>query len=281
MNDKINAPIICPNCRKLILKNEAKCPYCGLIMPGSWIGKIFSLKTINDPELPLRFIIYANLFMYVISILINTRWPGTDLNYFTFLSPENQSLLFLGATGKIPIDAYSRWWTLISANYLHGNLLHIFFNLIALKQLGVLATREYGPFRTIIIYSISGMAGYWISYFAGVNFTVGASAAICGLMGAMIFYGKKRGGMYGRIIYKQIGVWAIGMFLFGMLVPNINNWGHGGGLVAGALLGFILKFNEESVENRNHRLLGMGCLAVTFITLVWAVITGIYMRIIS
>jgi rhomboid protease GluP len=100
-------------------------------------------------------------------------------------------------------------------------------------------------------------------------------------MGAMIFYGKKRGGMYGRIIYKQIGVWAIGMFLFGMLVPNINNWGHGGGLVAGALLGFILKFNEESVENRNHRLLGMGCLAVTFITLVWAVITGIYMRIIS
>jgi rhomboid protease GluP len=219
--------------------------------------------------------------MYVISILINTRWPGVDLNYFTFLSPENQSLLFLGATGKIPIDAYSRWWTLISANYLHGNLLHIFFNLMALKQLGVLATREYGPFRTIIIYSLSGIAGYWISYFAGVNFTVGASAAICGLMGAMIYYGKKRGGMYGRIIYKQIGGWAIGMFLFGMLVPNINNWGHGGGLVAGALLGFILKFNEESVENRNHRLLGMGCLAVTFITLVWAVITGIYMRIIS
>jgi len=73
----------------------------------------------------------------------------------------------------MPIDMYHRWWTVISANYLHGSLLHILFNMVAVRQLGALIVQEYGVYRTFSIYTISGVGGYLFSYLAGVPFTVG------------------------------------------------------------------------------------------------------------
>jgi rhomboid protease GluP len=142
---------------------------------------------------------------------------------------------------------FHRWWTLISANYLHGGIVHILFNMIAFYQLATLVNREYGAYRMIVIYTASGIAGFFVSYLAGVGFTIGASAAVCGLMGASLYYGKSRGGVYGRIIYKQIVGWAVGLFLFGLIVPGINNWAHGGGICAGAALGFLLGFQERRI----------------------------------
>jgi len=279
MGHQTRQSILCPNCRKLISRNETRCPYCGVSKPGAWIKRLFSLRSLNNPEAFLKLTIYINIGMYVISLLLNSRLPGMTYNPFAMLSPENRSLLFLGATGRIPIDVYHRWWTLIAANYLHGNILHILFNMLAFRQLGLLTIREYGLYRTVIIYTISGVAGFWVSYLAGVNFTIGASAAICGLMGSMIYYGKKRGGIYGQMLYRQIGGWVLAIFLFGLLVPNINNWGHGGGLSAGTLLGFLLGDQEKSTENLYHRAIGTGLAMITLLTLVWAITSGIYLRI--
>ena len=270
--------ILCPKCRKLISSDEPRCPYCGTSRPGTWWKNNLWTRTFGRLDLPVRIIIFTNLGMYVISLLFNRWSPGLSLNPFVFFTPNNKSLLLLGATGTIPIDQLHRWWTLVSANYLHGNILHIFFNLVAFRQLAYLVVNTYGVYRMMILYSLSGVIGFLVSYVAGVTFTIGASASVCGLIGAMLYYGKSRGGFYGQTIYKQIGGWAVGIFVFGLLVPGINNWGHGGGIVSGALLGFLLGYEERHRETFVHKLLAGACMAATGIILIWAVVSGVYYR---
>jgi len=200
------------------------------------------------------------------------------LNPLTFLAPSGQILELLGATGKVPIDAFQRYWTLVSANYLHGSILHIFFNMAAFRQLGLLVSREYGVYRMFIIYTLGGVIGYFISYLASVPWTIGASASVCSLAGALLYYGKRRGGVYGRTLYKQIGIWVVILFLFGILVPVINNWGHGGGIAAGIGLGFLLGYHERKKESIFHKLLAGSCAVLTILILGWAVVSGIYIR---
>ncbi len=270
--------LLCPNCKKLISISEKKCPYCGTGNPAAWWKNNILTRGFNDPYLLVKSIIGVNIGIYVISLLLNPRGFGLALNPLTFLAPSGQILELLGATGKVPIDAFQRYWTLVSANYLHGGILHIFFNMAAFRQLGLLVAREYGVYRMFIIYTLGGVIGFFISYLASVPWTIGASAAVCSLAGALLYYGKSRGGVYGRAIYKQIGIWVIILFIFGLLVPVINNWGHGGGIAAGIGLGFLLGYQERKNENVLHKLLAGGCAVLTLVILGWAVVSGIYIR---
>jgi rhomboid protease GluP len=223
-------------------------------------------------------IIAINVAMYILSILFNPRATGLSLNPLTFLSPSGSSLELLGATGLVPIHDYHRYWTLISANYLHGGILHIFFNMVAFRQLASIVSREFGLYRMFAIYTLSGVFGYWISYMFGVFWTIGASASVCGLVGAILYYGKSRGGVYGRALYKQISMWVVFLFIFGFVVPGINNWGHGGGMLAGIGLGFLLGYHEKRRENLFHKLLAGSCVLVTLLVLVWAISTTFFYK---
>lgn len=271
--------LLCPNCRKLISADEPLCPYCGIARPGSWWKNNSFSKGFSSADQLIKTIVFTNIGMFFITLLFNPTRTTISFNPFTLLAPGDNSLLLLGATGTIPIDRLHRWWTLVSANYLHGSILHIFFNMMVLKQLAPLVIREYGKYRMFTIYTLSGIIGFWVSYLAGVKFTIGASAAICGLMGALLYYGKSRGGIYGRIIYKQIGGWVIGIFLFGLIVPGINNWGHGGGLISGALIGFLLGYQEKKRETLLCKTLSTACVMLTILILAWAIVSSIYYRI--
>jgi len=278
MPDHKRQSLLCPNCKKLISISEKKCPYCGTANPAAWWKNNIWTRGFSNPYLLVKSIIGVNIGVYVISLLLNPKGFGLALNPLTFLSPSGQILELLGATGKVPIDAYQRYWTLISANYLHGGILHIFFNMVAFRQLGLLASREYGAYRMFIIYTVGGVVGFFVSYLAAVPWTIGASASVCSLAGALLYYGKSRGGAYGRALYKQIGIWVIILFLFGIMVPMINNWGHGGGIAAGIGLGFLLGYQERKKENIFHKLLAGGCAIITILILGWAVLSGIYIR---
>ncbi|UCG65895.1 MAG: rhomboid family intramembrane serine protease [Deltaproteobacteria bacterium] len=270
--------ILCPNCRKLISADESRCPHCGIARPGSWWKNNAWTRFFVSADQPIKAIVFLNLGMYVISLLFYPWSSGFSLNPLSLFSPSNKSLLVLGATGTIPIDRFHRWWSLVTANYLHGGIFHILFNMIALSQIAPLVIREYGAHRMVILYTLSGVIGFWVSYLAGVAFTIGASAAVCGLIGASLYYGKSRGGIYGKAIYKQISAWALGLFIFGLLVPGINNWGHGGGIVAGAILGFLLGYQEKRKESLLHRILAGSCVGLTLLVLGWAIASSIYYR---
>jgi rhomboid protease GluP len=148
--------------------------------------------------------------------------------------------------------------------------------MVAFYQLAPLVNREYGVYRMFAIYTLSGIIGFWVSYLAGVAFTIGASAAILGLVGAILYYGKSRGGVYGRALYKQVAVWTVLIFLFGVVVPGINNWGHAGGMLGGIVLGFLLGYQEKKKENLFHKMLAGACAVATIAVLIWAVSTAVY-----
>jgi rhomboid protease GluP len=120
--------------------------------------------------------------------------------------------------------------------------------------------------------------GFLVSYLAGVSWTIGASASVCSLAGALMYYGKSRGGVYGRALYKQIGIWVILLFIFGILIPVINNWAHAGGIAAGIALGFVLGYQERKKENIFHKLLAGALAILTLLILGWAILSGIYYR---
>ncbi len=270
--------ILCPKCGLLISLSEQSCPYCGLRAPGARWRRLFVFRLLDDPALLVKTVIGVNIGMFVLSLLMDLRTTGLTVNPFQLLSPSLRSLFVLGATGTDPINEYHRWWTLVSANYLHGGLLHIFFNMAAFRQLSAVVVREFGTRRMFAIYTLAGVAGFGVSYLAGVGLTIGASAGVCGLVGAILYYGRSRGGAYGTALYKQVGMWVVIMSVFGFVVPGINNWGHGGGIAAGALLGYLLGYAERKRETAFHRTLAALSLAGTAIVLAWAVLTSLYYR---
>jgi rhomboid protease GluP len=260
--------------------DESRCPHCGLRRPGSWWNRFLGRRP-KDVDQFVRTVIYANIAMFIFSLILNPNSISFSLNPFSFLSPSNASLFLLGATGKIPIEVYHRWWTLVSANYLHAGILHLLFNLFAFWQVAPLVVQEYGSYRMFSIYAIGGTTGFLVSYLAGVGFTIGASAAICSLIGAAMYYGKSRGGYYGQTVYKQLGGWVIAIFVFGLIMPDINNWAHGGGFLAGIGIAYLLGYDEKKRETRYHRLLGIACIVLSAAVLGWAVVTSTIIRFMS
>jgi rhomboid protease GluP len=281
MSESLKRSIICPNCRKLISSYEERCPYCGISNPGSVWRRGFVTHFFRNPYDSIKIIIYCNVALYALSLLLNPLSLGLSANPLTFLSPSSGSLFVMGATGTVPIDRFHWWWTLVSASYLHGGILHIFFNMVALWQLGPFVIREYGFNRFFTIYTLTGIAGFFVSYLAGVSFTIGASASLCGLIGAALYYGKSRGGSFGQAVYRQVMGWVIGLVLFGLMIPGINNWAHGGGIASGIALGYLLGYGEKKSENRFHASLSAGCVLLTFAILVWAILHGFYWNFVS
>ena len=86
----------------------------------------------------------------------------------------------------------------------------------------------------------------------------------------MLYFGKSRGGMYGNAVYREIGWWVIIIFVFGLIFPGINNWGHGGGILGGILLGIILGYNEKRAEGVIHHVLAFLCAIATVSAIGWA-----------
>ena len=109
----------------------------------------------------------------------------------SMLAPSTPVLFLFGASGAVPVFRFGRWWTVLSAGWLHASLLHIFMNMYWVRQMGPAMTEILGPARTVIIYTAGGVAGFALSSFAGAflppipflhgaGFTVGASAPVFG-----------------------------------------------------------------------------------------------------
>jgi rhomboid protease GluP len=263
--------ILCPRCRRLVGSEETVCSWCGASRANPWWrAMVWSRGALGDDWL-VQSIIIVNVVFYVLSLLL-TKHQSLTLNPLAFLAPGQTSLILLGASGTVPVDELGRFWSFLSANYLHGGLLHIAFNMMALRQVAPMVIQEFGASRMFTIYTIGGIGGYLLSYLVGVPLTIGASAAICALIGSLLFYGKSRGGTYGAMVYREVGGWVIGLFLFGFIVPGINNWGHGGGIISGILLGLLLGYNEKRRETPLHRVLAIACGLATIGCLSWAML---------
>ena len=108
----------------------------------------------------------------------------------------------------------------------------------------------------------------------GVRLTIGASGSIFGLLGALVFYGRDRGGSFGIALYQQFLGWAAILFVFGFLWPNVNNWAHAGGFVGGYLIARLVGYKEKKTETRVHRNVAVLTVILVIFSFVKALLTS-------
>ena len=148
-----------------------------------------------------------------------------------------------------PSVTNGQWWLLITAGFLHGSIIHLLFNVYILWILGSQLENIVGKAKFIIIYFGSLLGGSLASYLFSPfgSYSIGASGAIFGLMGAMLVVGRKR-----NLDISQITTLVVINVVIGFVLTGIDWRAHLGGLAAGAFITWVL-INATSSKGKNQR----------------------------
>jgi rhomboid protease GluP len=251
--------LVCPHCGKLIGIDEPTCPFCGAWRPGLF-GWTPVLQRLFGRRLNLvALIVTASVTLYGVALLLEPEALARPAGLLSLLAPGSRALYQLGMTGGIAWQL-GWWWTLLTAIYLHGGLLHLVFNVLWIRDLGPVVTELYGPARAFVIFTVAGAIGFLLSNLLSGAPTIGASGSIFGLLAALLVYGRRRGG---RLLRVQVWQWAVVLFVFGFLVPGVNNLAHLGGFLGGGAAAALMRFDEERRESVWMMLLALVLLGLT------------------
>lgn len=164
--------------------------------------------------------------------------------------------------------AYGEWWRILTGGFLHANLLHIFFNMYILYLLGVMLEPAIGHVKFALVYFVSLIAGSLGALLLDPHaFTVGASGAVFGLMGAAAVEMRAR-----RIPVMQSGIGFLILInlMLSFVVSGISIGGHVGGLIGGALAAGILQLGErhrsQAIAYAGVVAIGIACFAGSIAT---------------
>jgi rhomboid protease GluP len=227
-------------------------------------------------------VIASCVALYVATLIASGAQTTIGGGLMSLFAPSEEALFLFGASGAVPIFTFHAWWSVLSASWLHGSIIHILFNMMAVRNLAPTVAEIIGPSRTVVIYVISGVCGFLLSsligqyvhiplpFLRGAGFiTVGASASICGLLGALLHYGRVSGSSLIRDAAKQ---YAVGLVVIGLLMPGIDNFAHAGGFLGG--YGISALFNPLKEERGDHTLMAIACLAASLLAVVFSFING-------
>ena len=142
-------------------------------------------------------------------------------------------------------------YRLVTSIFLHNGIFHLLFNMYALYILGPQLESFFGKFKFTLIYLISGIAGNLLSllFISNNTVSVGASGAIFGLMGALLYFGYHYRVYLGSVIRSQIIPIIILNLILGLLISGVNNFAHIGGLVGGVLTAMMVGIKYKSTTN--------------------------------
>ena len=146
------------------------------------------------------------------------------------------------------------YYRLLTAAFLHGNIIHLLFNCYALFVIGSQVESFLGRFKYIAIYLFSAVSASLLSMlFLGNHLSLGASGAIFGLMGAIVYFGYHYRVYLGNIVKSQIIPLILFNLLLGFTLPGIDNFAHIGGLIGGSLFTIALgiKYKSSNFEKIN------------------------------
>ena len=251
---------------------------CGRWNPALW-GYAGTIRKLGHDMGFVKLVIVGCVALYLLSYLVDPQ-PGSGL--MTLLSPGGRGLFLFGASGAIPVFGYVRWWTVLSAGWLHGGLLHILFNMMWVRNLAPPTAEIYGAGRMIIIYSASSISGFLLSSFMGYAFpwlpsflrgaslTVGASAPIFGLLGALVYSGRRGAS---STVSRQAWSFAVILFFFGIIFPGVDNYAHAGGFVGGYAIAKWL--DPMTPERGDHLVIAVICLGATALSIVASIVFGL------
>jgi rhomboid protease GluP len=273
--------VLCSSCGKLVGARDEVCLNCGRRNPGMW-GFSLALRRLGNDFGFVSLVISGCGLLYVAALIMDPK--GIGMHGIAILSPSFRSLFMLGSSGAIPVFGYHRWWTFLSAGWLHGNLLHIVFNMMWVRQLAPVTAELYGAPRMILIYTVSSVTGFFLSSAAGLlfggipilggaQFTVGASAPIFGLLGALVYYGRRGGSSY---VGSQAKTNALILFFFGLIMPNIDNYAHLGGFLGGYAMGKGLDPLEP--ERIDHVVAALSLLLLSALSVLASLLHGLTIK---
>ena len=139
-----------------------------------------------------------------------------------------------------------QYYRLLTGIFLHNDFFHILFNCYALYVIGSQIESFFGKFKFIIIYFFSGLIGALFSITFGNYASVGASGAIFGLMGALLYFGYYYRVYLGNVVKSQILPLIIINLVIGFLSTGIDNFAHIGGLIGGLLITIAIGVKDKS-----------------------------------
>ncbi|MBC7876299.1 MAG: rhomboid family intramembrane serine protease [Anaerolineales bacterium] len=170
-------------------------------------------------------------------------------------------------------------WRFITPVFLHGSMPHIFFNMYALLSIGSFLEKQFGHGRFILLYFLGAFSGNVFSFLlTGENgYSVGASTAVFALVGAQLIFFYQNRKLFGNFARQAISnsVFIIAINLFIGLTPGIDNWGHVGGLLGGAMfawfasprwevMGTSLGLKLQDERESREIILGAGLVVIIF-----------------
>jgi len=240
---------------------EEKCPFCGAWRPG-----LFGWATVLRRSLGGRLDLFTLVVgacgtLYAVALLLQPDAILQGGGLMSLLSPGTRALYQLGMTGGAAWEL-GWWWTLLTAMYLHGSLLHIVFNVMWIRNLGPAVTEVYGPGRAFLLFNLAGAGGFLASNLASGAPTIGASGSIFGLLAALIVYGRRRGS---STMTQQLWQYAIILGVLGFVMPGINNWAHGGGFAAGWIAAQLMNLDDDRQDSSWVMLTSLALIVLTMV----------------
>lgn len=271
--------MVCASCGSLVGVNDDRCYTCGRRNPGLWgFGPV--LRRFGNDLGFVALVVYGCSVLYAATLLV-TVLQGQSLfsgSIFSILGPSVYALQLFGASGAYPVFAFGRWWTVLSAAWLHGGLLHILFNMMWVRQLGPAVADIYGAGRMVIVYTVASITGFLLSsfmgayvpipFFSGGTLTIGASAPIFGLLGCLVYYGRRSGS---SMVHSEALGYAVTLFVMGLILPGVDNSAHAGGFAGGYLAGMWL--DPLKPERMDHLVGAVICLALTVLSIVASIVS--------
>jgi rhomboid protease GluP len=254
---------MCPQCRAFITTKDRVCPYCNEEVGPRAVerdsGGTFLGGLIPQARFITMIILVINFGLYLATAIHSMRGDsgGGAMNI------DGRTLFDFGAKYP-PAVAAGQWWRLVTAGFLHGGLVHILMNSWSFLTLGTLAEEAFGASRMLVIYFCSSVFGFYLSYLGSPALSIGASAAIFGLIGAMIAISIKEPLRYGHMKRTFIG-WAMFGVVYLFLNLRIDNYAHFGGLVAGFATAYLAGTPrlEGSWTERLWQFASWACIVIT------------------
>lgn len=178
---------------------------------------------------------------------------GQPLSDADFLGQASRSLvLIVMGANFMPFIQMGEVWRFFTAMFVHVDLTHLLFNAFALFAFGAETERIFGRSRFIAIYVMAGLFGSLASFtFSDALISAGASGAIFGIIGMQAAYFLKYRntlGEFGRSRLSSVAIILVINIFFGLSQPNIDNWAHMGGLIAGFLLGMSMAPRYRAID---------------------------------
>jgi len=199
------------------------------------------------------FLIAANILVWLAAKLYSIK-SGVDATEFQ---------VYLGA--KININILNgEYWRFVTPMFLHAGITHLVLNCYSLYSLGVTVERIYGHLKFIAIYFIAGVLGNLLSFIFSPNSAVGASGAIFGLLGAILYFGLEKPKIFKRYFGFNIVSALVINLVYGFSNSRIDNFGHIGGLIGGFLASGIVKVTNITRWYMNRALFIIITLVLSF-----------------